>query len=941
MVILFLLPAFSLKSWAGSFELVGREGAATVVLAENPEASSVLAATELTNYVAKITGRVLPVVRGTCDAKTQVKIGTLAALNDVPAEAKKRIEGSDSHEAAWSGVKDGTLWIVGKEDTAELYATYHFLESKLGVRWFQAAIPEDPGDYYPEQEQIVLDDFADFTEPDFKRRFLCMNGAYWNVIAKPGISCAIRNGYQFSSPMIWLDEGPMNATKREFKEFFEPRVSKRFFSAGGGHTLCTAVFPPDKYFETHPEYFALRDGERRKGWQYCLSNPDLLEGIASNAIARLKRNGGWGTYCFGQADLSKGWCECENCRKLDGPGEDAYGANVNIASRVWHIANVLTPRIRAECPNATLKAFPYAVYREIPTKGKYDKSLECQFCDHGRCYGHVIDDPTCIRNVKMLKEMKAWLKELPDMYTFEYFTDTPPMYVCHERGEQRDLRCYKSLGMIGWFNEGFMTGSKWVPSSDKGIGDVFPSNWQWAYATGHLLWNVDLDLDALLADAETKYYGPAAAPMRAYHELRRNLWNSRRECMGYPNGDARRPLLLNANGAKEKLLALLDEADKLAAGDKIRQFRLSRDRQWLTEYWIKPNDKARTMAANSLRVPKATSPIKIDGDKSDAAWLGALYPNDRFVISHEQAAVRKPVPAEFATSAGITTDGESLCFLLEAKEPDLAQLKLNAKKHDDAAWGDDGFEIMIFPPSVENCYYHVAVNANGVVYDARCPGNDKAYDLGVEAKGGRTAEGWFVEVKVPTKDIYPLADGDKWRLQIVRNRYAGKAISVSFGGYLPHDTAEYLTFEFGSSCVANGAFDDVDAKGKPVGWTVYSGEVRKEGGNNVLFTRSFTSYGFRHGPLGKSSEPRKLAYSFRAKGKGKLAVSFVRYDDDKKKSGEWMPKPWGAGGTYELTDGWKSYSGTYTLNPGEWVAIAFSPSPEGCLIDDVNVVKED
>jgi hypothetical protein len=37
----------------------------------------------------------------------------------------------------------------------------------------------------------------------------------------------------------------------------------------------------------------------------------------------------------------------------------------------------------------------------------------------------------------------------------------------------------------------------------------------------------------------------------------------------------------------------------------------------------------------------------------------------------------------------------------------------------------------------------------------------------------------------------------------------------------------------------------------------------------------------------------------------------------------------------------KLYSGTYTINPNEWVAMAFTPPREGCHIDDVNVVKED
>jgi len=250
---------------------------------------------------------------------------------------------------------------------------------------------------------------------------------------------------------------------------------------------------------------------------------------------------------------------------------------------------------------------------------------------------------------------------------------------------------------------------------------------------------------------------------------------------------------------------------------------------------------------------------------------------------------------------------------------------------------------MFFSPSVENCYYHVAVNTKGVVYDARCPGGDKSYDLGVEAKGKVEKDAWILEVKIPTKKIYPLTQGDKWRIQVVRNSttYGNYGGAVSFGGALPHMTQEYPSFEFGESCCGNGGFDDVDPKTKkPKDWLVNDGEVRKEGANNVLFTKGFTYYGFRHGPLGLSDKPRKLKYSFRAKGTGEISCSFVRYDPDQR-SGKWMPEPRGFGGKYALTNEWRVFTGEYTINPHEWAAISFSPPRDGCLMDDVNVIKDD
>jgi len=284
--------------------------------------------------------------------------------------------------------------------------------------------------------------------------------------------------------------------------------------------------------------------------------------------------------------------------------------------------------------------------------------------------------------------------------------------------------------------------------------------------------------------------------MKKYHAYRRELYRSQKGCMGYPHGDPLRPQLLNVEGSKEKLLALLDEAEKIAKGDVLKH-RLSRDRKWLTEYWIKPNEKARYEAAHAIVVPRTTASVTVDGDPSDAAWKGAAVIEDRFRLEREIAKFRKPVPASMKTSVRMLRDDENLYFLCLADEADLAHLRVTAKKPDESAWGDDCFEIMLYPPAIENRYYHIAVNSIGTVYDARCPGNDATYNLGVVAKGGRTPTGWCVELKVPSKNLYPIVGGEKWRFQIGRGRPGEHPETITLDGYISHDTANFPSFELG------------------------------------------------------------------------------------------------------------------------------------------------
>lgn len=960
----------SIVALFAAFTLVGADKAATVVIPENAEPSTRLCVEELTNYVGKVTGVTLQVkVRGAIErseiaersvglreqwSSPSVVIGTLNTLKDVPAAAKEALAKTKQFEAGWMGTADGNLWIIGKEATSDMYLMYHFLETKLGVRWFQAETHEDPGDYYPRQKTIVLEDFAECREPDFYRRRFGQQMCDYDVIPYEGAVWLYRNGYQLNCPIEYWNEpvrknpaGRGQMKVEEHRAFYEPRFSRRFVK-NGGHLTCVRVFSWQQYLKTDPELFALqggiRGGKKQRTWHYCYTNPKLMDGLVDYYVKFFKDNGGRGVFKFGQTDETHGWCECENCRKLDPPGEDAYGNSVCVSSRMVWFASRLFDRIHEKVPEVDFNYEPYAVYRPLPKRGKMPDYAFCQYSPHGRCYTHRFNDPKCIRNAALWKEMMAWREMLPrGLWTYDYFTCSSIEYCCRELMEAEDIKLYKSLGMIGWYNEGSIPGAKFL---ERGLPDVkerFPSDWQWVYATGHLLWNADQDVMTLIDDAESKYYGKAYSAMKPYHKLRRDLWANRNECVGYPYGNPMRPLLLNAAGAKEKLLGYLDAADKLAEDDKVLKCRLSRDRHWLTEYWIKPNEKARAKAGDKFSIPKASAPVTIDGDGSDPAWLSALWiDNGRFRKQVLDPKGAKGVPAEYATDVGIVQDGDSLCFLVKAAEPEPDKIKLTCTKHDEPVWGDDCVELALFPPAIENCYYHIAVNPNGAVYDARCPGNDPAWDLGVTAKGKRAEKGWTLEIRVPSAKLYPLVAGDKWRLQIGRNRNApGEWNSFSLGGYQLHDTAEFVTVELGSSLLPNGGFLEVDAKNKPQGWLVNDGEVRQENGKNVLFTRGFTrAPEFRYGPLGKNVHPRKIAWSFKAKGKGSLVCAFVRYDDAKKE-GVWMPQPWGKGCTAELTDNWKIYAGTYEIKEGEVVALAFTPPKEGCLISDANVTKID
>ena len=939
---------------ADSFKLVEDGGnAATIVLAQDAEQSSRLSAAELTNYVFKATGRSIEVMAGmrpTASNSPIVYMGTLERFPvAVPDDVRARLGSMKQTEAAWIGVRDGALWFVGREEVAELYAVYHFLESELGVRWFQAPVPEDSGEYVPKRNEIALAPFSLFREPAFSVRRLDHCGAAPRPIPVRGMTTAVRNGFQVLPPY----GGQVEFDKTD--DFFAARIPKRMQPLGGGHLTFVGPMPGDKTFDEHPEFFALVDGKREKGGhhmsQYCISNPEVRRRTAEYVISKLRKSGGKGQFLFGQVDTPHGYCHCENCMALDGPNERANGGKSR-TTRFVKTVNDIAAQIWREWPAADLRMWAYLDYRELPDGVVPDRRLKLYFCPHGRCYGHALDDPTCLRNAEMFKLLQGWQKLLSDIYVYEYLTATPNIYSCGEAREARDIRLYRDIGLIGWKNEAAFTGSRFLKSNRDG-DNRFPSNWQWLYLSGKLLWNPDLDVNTVLDDVESRYYGKAYPAMKKYQALRRKLWNEHPNHLGYPTGDQRRAALLDRAGAKERLLEFLDEAEKMAAGDTVTLFRIGRDRRWLNDFWIKENDAVKARRGLTMHVPKRCGKIVLDGDGGDAAWGGAVVVDSfRTMGKGKDGDV---MPSALATTASMLYDEDSLYFLIDAKEPAPGRMKAETGPNANV-WDDDSIEIFLFPPAIENRSYHIAVNSKGTVWGANHPGGRVANAFGVEAAVKVLCDRYVVELRIPAKNVAPVAKGAAWNVLIGRNRKIcdehtpyvnrGRSAHFSLDGIGYHDTLSYRPMEFDGAYLRNGAFTELGEKGLPKSWGFPAGcggiDKTPQGVAVRLLKGQRMQQTMWHGELRQVMKPRRLKFSIRAAGTGTLSVVFFRYNDttDRNAPHGYRRKqiqPSGNGGKFELSADVKMFEGDYEVPADEWCSIGLIAVDGEALVYGVSV----
>ena len=929
------------------FDLMKNGKGAVIVLPEKPHPSSCLAAEELSTYVGKVTGKKLAIVKGNCKAESKVYIGTLDTLKNIPPSAVKALKNAKKKEAHYILARGKALYIIGKREVADLYATYQFIEDKLGVRWLKVEEKFDPGEYVPKKKNIVFGDYEKFREPFFAFRRIDQCNSFGIVIPMKGKIWANRNGYQ--TPAAYGTAIPYHKPQSAKYKFYTPRIPREENCIGGGHMTFAQAMPGKTFFDKHPEYFALIDGKRVKGEQYCISNAQVRKNVANYIIQKLDASKGLGNYTFGMVDVNGGWCECSECKKLDGSDTTAHGFQ-NVSTRFQKTARVIAEMVYKKYPKADLRVWAYHTYRQLPEGVKIHPEMLVQFCPHGRCYGHTLDDPGCDRNVTMFNLLKDWLKVAPRIFTYEYFTASHGYYACEETVMAKDLLLYKKLGILGYKEEGCFPDSKFYPIRKNEIRmDWMPSNWQWSYAVSKLLWDPTLDLDKILEEAESLYYGKAYPAMKKYHAYRRKLWSSTPQCMGYPRGDGRKAYLLTTPGSEEKLLKLLDEADRLAKGDKLLTYRLSRDRYYLNQYWIAPNKELKKLASKTMRAPDAGGKVIIDGDGKDKAWIRAYYLTSGLKQTFRPG--KKDIPPALATTLGILSDKENLYFLITAKEPAPGKMKMVGKK-DVNVWADDSIELFLYPPTAANTYYHLAINPKGVIYDSLGSKPAKDFNIPVEVKTRIHKDRYVIEARVPLAKLKRPERGEIWRIFFSRNRSIDDQYTpakenhgghFSLDGYSNHNTAGYRPLEIGTPYLRNGSFEVLDKKGVPKDW-IYRGKssiVSRSGNNAVKLNKSHIYQLLAYGDVGQKKYPRKISYSFAASGKGDLKIHFYRYTDttDPKAKNGYRRKihsPSGNGGSYRLTEKTRVYHGSYTIAPNEWVGFAFF-APGEAVIDDVSV----
>ncbi len=545
-----LLCASAISCLAANLRLVENgKSNYSIVIAPTASQSERHGAEELQKFLEEMSGARLPITAE--PRRRMVLVGNSPVLENL----KLRIPFADLGPEGFALKTSGQhLVIAGGRLRGSMYGVYTFLE-KLGCRWFTPAVSR-----IPKTRTITVGPLDETQTPAFEYR-------------EP-----------FFSEALDRDWAARNKTNGSYQ---------RLDAAVGGNVQYypfvhsfDRLLPPSRYFDQHPEYFSLIDGQRRaEGGQLCLTNPDVLR-IGIESVEQWIAANPEATIISVSQNDRYGYCECDNCRRVE---QEEGGAH---SGPLLRYVNALAEQIEKRHPDKLIDTLAYQYSEDPPAVTRPRRNVRIRLCPIGACEAHPYEQ--CPYNAYFMKNLQAWSKITDRLYIWHYNTNFAHYLLPFPDFDElaADIPMYKRHGVVGLFMEGAVSKGGGAENAELR-----------SYVMAKLLWDVQADVNKLVNEFLDACYGKAAKPMRAYFDL------MQRQVRMAPNGLGRHLWIYDSpsapylsdeflSNARELFRQAEAAADNDAVHSRLREARIGIDYVALTRSkkftvegeWYRPAD---------------------------------------------------------------------------------------------------------------------------------------------------------------------------------------------------------------------------------------------------------------------------------------------------------------------------------------------------------------
>ncbi|MFI6950001.1 DUF4838 domain-containing protein [Streptomyces sp. NPDC050422] len=464
--------------------------------------SAEFAATELRDYLHRITGARLP-LRAVPDPGAALPEGVtgLVALNagtggrdGIPearlADAGRELAGAPEDSFTLLG-DDTCLLLTGQGDRAPLYAVYALLE-RAGVRFFAPAFPAYEGhhEYVPKSRTLALPAvrLTDRPGSQLRRQYAEEGFSHTAKSLPPLLDWMAKNRLNtFVYPTDYLGLGV--TTYDGVREVLVREAGKRSLRIETGGHGYDSFLPKADY----PQFYA------SGGPLFDIYNPEALDAYVAKVLAFLRE----------RPEITVFDCWPPDVGAFQKPILDRYGSPANAESVV---VNELVRVLREELPGVRVERIAYAsTVRPPDPEYASDPEVIVDFAPYSRNYDGHLGDPAIGANVSFANNLRAWRT-----------THRGPlaMYEYYRRYRWRSLPVHPLATIAG--DVGFESG---LGINGYGMYSE-PGDWityeQVQNLFAALAWDSTLDAGAFLDGyLQARFGAGAAAAMGRYYDLTR------------------------------------------------------------------------------------------------------------------------------------------------------------------------------------------------------------------------------------------------------------------------------------------------------------------------------------------------------------------------------------------------------------------------------------
>lgn len=683
-----------------------------VIRPEIPSAVEKLAAAELETFLAKAFTR--PLMLDGTDEPVTFYVGYSPAAGQAGFSRPTFSDGEfmvarNGRAILAAGYDDAGSPLVWSNAAGTLSAVYYLLDRYLGFEFY---FPTDAGVAVPRNPPMLLKEGEDRPHPSFAVRGFSCDG--------DGVSH--EDGLLFQRRLLCAAPAWMRNTQ--------------------SYTFANWK---DRFWTTHPEYFAEAGGEKVfHQWlnsNPCFSSEAAVRQVAEDVVGRFAGNPGLSCVTLFD-DIPYCPCLCARCVASEARRR---GGEAAISEEYFGFVAKVAEQVLAKDPDRKLLAHTKE-YRWPPKR----VTLDPRVAIHLLAARPEIYDPARLADI--LLQVQAWhdngnpivLRSYERMPHFKNYPLINPLHTV------KFARAMHGLAL------GFS-------SSDSAPGIPYAYSALNNYVQGKILFDVHADEKQLIQQFVAYCFPGAETEMELFYALMEQLWAAKKDFHYDALADSYAVTHL------EQPLALLRAAEpKLRSGAIL----FPPLKKAFEAFYTLAQEKTPYYAARApkdVRPPTAPGAVTLDGTLDDSEWRGAME-FELMPIKWDPTG-GTPQPGKVR----VMRDRDHLYLGMIAYDTDINSLtRLCTRNNEGNVWQDDSFEIMIAPGPELSPYYQLIINSLGVWMQLENTYPDRVSNPTEKLKFTTAAKvfpnRYEIELVLPLAQFGSDALTHPWHFNIFRNR---------------------------------------------------------------------------------------------------------------------------------------------------------------------------